>query len=448
LNPGLAPRSAAWRVLHDLRHGVPLDRALHRALSGLGEADRALAHEIAAGVLRHRDQLDAAITPFLSGGTAKVRDDVLDILRLGAYQLLYLDRVPHHAALDTAVTLARRFGGAGVGGFVNAVLRKVAARDSGFGVRASRVAGSVSRPEARSPSPGSLATEFSHPEWLVARWVRRFGPDETERLLRANNRRPQLVIQPARWSEEAIIASLDAAAVPWQHAPFSAGLVVNERRPRELPGFGAGAWYVQDPAQALVVRFAAIPEGRTILDAAAAPGGKAIALSRVAGLLVAADLRPSKLPRLRENLTRAASGAFAVIAADAEYPAIRSCDMVVLDAPCLGTGAFARHPDARWRVSPEALATVAERSGRMLGSLATVVRPGGILVFATCSLEPEENELQVEAFMAKDSPFRREPPPADVMPTELLTEAGDLALLPHRHGTDGAYAARLRRVGE
>ena len=126
MNKGLAPRSAAWRVLHDLRHGVPLDRALQRALSGLGNADRALAHEIAAGVLRQRNPLDSALTPFLSGGTAKVRDDVLDILRLGAYQLLFLDRVPQHAAVDTAVTLARRFGGAGVGGFVNAVLRRVA----------------------------------------------------------------------------------------------------------------------------------------------------------------------------------------------------------------------------------------------------------------------------------------------------------------------------------
>lgn len=417
-------------MLHDLRHGVPLDRALQRALGGLPDADRALAHEIAAGALRQRAPIDSVLAPFLSGGTAKVRDDVLDILRLGAYQLLYLDRVPPHAAVDTAVTLARRFGGAGVGGFVNAVLRKVAARD-----------GVSARPE-------SLAAEFSHPEWLVTRWVQHFGPGETERLLRANNRRPELVIQPARWSEDAIIASLDAAGIRWQHAPFSAGLVVAARRPRELPGFGAGAWYVQDPAQALVIRFAAVPAGSTVLDAAAAPGGKAIALSSTTRLLIAADLRPSRLRRLRENLTRAASGAFAVIAADAERVAIRSTDVVVLDAPCLGTGAFTRHPDARWRVSPDALVTVARRAGQMLRSLAPVVRPGGMLVFATCSLEPEENELQVEAFLAADPRFRREQPPADVVPQELLTSVGDLALFPHRHGTDGGYAARLRRVGE
>jgi 16S rRNA (cytosine967-C5)-methyltransferase len=444
LNPGLAPRAAAWRVLHDLRHGVPLDRALHRALSGLGDADRSLAHEIAAGVLRQRDPLDAALTPFLVSGTANVRDDVLDILRLGAYQLLYLDRVPSHAAVDTAVTLARRFGGAGVGGFVNAVLRRVAKSEK-------RIANSkpaLSEPIRHSPfaSPSSLAAQFSHPEWLVARWILRYGPDQTERLLRANNRRPELVIQPARWSEAAIIASLDAAGIRWRHAAFSAGLIVEGTRPAELPGFGAGAWYVQDPAQALVVRFAAVPEGGTILDAAAAPGGKALALSRAAQLLVAADLRPSRMRRLRQNLTRAASGTFALLAHDAEHPAIRSSDVVMLDAPCLGTGAFARHPDARWRVTPDALTAVAERSGRMLRALAGVVAPGGMLIFATCSLEPEENELQVEAFLAMESRFRREPPPADLIPGELLTKAGDLAVLPHHHGTDGAYAARLRRI--
>jgi 16S rRNA (cytosine967-C5)-methyltransferase len=255
------------------------------------------------------------------------------------------------------------------------------------------------------------------------------------------------VIQPARWNESAIIASLDAAGIRWQPAPFAAGLVIADRRPQELPGYGAGAWYVQDPAQSLVVRFAAIAPGGTVLDAAAAPGGKAIALSGSAGFLVAADLRPSRIRRLRDNLTRAASGPFAVIAADAERPAIRSSHTVVLDAPCLGTGTFARHPDARWRVTPEALAMLAERSGRLLRALAGVVRPGGMLVFATCSLEPEENELQVEAFLAADPRFQRERPPASAIPGELLTAAGDLTLLPHRHGTDGAYAARLRRVG-
>ena len=440
MSPGLAPRTAAWRVLHDLRRGVRFDQALNRALGGLSENDRSLAHELAAGVLRHRTALDQALTPQLTGGTARVRDDLLDILRLGAYQLLYLDRVPRHAAVDTAVTLGRRFGGARVGGFINAVLRKVAEqRDRG-------AEGQRVRAE-----PGANASELaalhSHPEWLVSRWVDRFGEDETEGLLRANNRRPPLVLQPARWSEGAVISSLDAAGIHWSPAPFGAGLVVAGVRPRDLPGYATGAWYVQDPSQALVIRYGSLPRGELIYDACAAPGGKALALSGPgAGLVLAADLRPARTRRLRENLNRAASGPFLVVAADARFPPIRRCDASLLDVPCSGTGVLARNPDARWRLTAPGLAAMAAQAAVMLRAVAAVIRKGGLLVFATCSLEPEENEMQVAAFLEEER-FRREPP-LDAVPAELLTAAGDLFLLPHRHGTDGAYAARLRKVGD
>jgi 16S rRNA (cytosine967-C5)-methyltransferase len=435
--PGLAPRSAAWRILHDLQRGIPFDLARERALAQLPEMDRGLAHEIAAGVLRHRNALDAALTPHLKQGTGGVRGDLLEILRLGAYQLLFLERIPPHAAVDTAVTLGRRIGGASVGGFINAVLRKVAAERQG-GTKA------VTAPLPLCPS--ALAAEYSHPEWLVTRWVTRFGPEETERLVRANNARPPLVIQPARWSLEALTASLDAASIPWHRAPYGAGLVVSERRPRELPGLATGAWYVQDPAQALVVRYASLPPGGIIFDACAAPGGKSIALAEHARFLAAADLRPARARRLRKNLDRTGVERAAILVADAKDPPVRRLDAVVLDVPCLGTGTFARHPDGRWRVTQDALGVLAAQGARLLRAQAEIVREGGLLVFSTCSLEPEENELQVEAFLAGDRRFRREPPPPEALPAELLTGAGDLFLLPHRHGTDGAYAARLRRV--
>jgi 16S rRNA (cytosine967-C5)-methyltransferase len=431
-SPGLPPRAAAWRVLHDIRHDIPFDRALERALVGLAEPDRRLAHELAAGVLRHRTPLDQAIAPHVSGGVERVRDDLLDILRLGAYQLLYLERVPRHAAVDTAVTLGRRIAGARVGGFVNAVLRRVAGKPE------SREAG-----EPEAPTAESMAIEYSHPAWLVERWLARFGPEETERLLVLNNTRPPLIIQPARWPRDALIAGLDQQGIPWVSAPFDAGLIVTGRRPQELPGFAAGSCYVQDPAQALVVRYLDLPEGLRLYDACAAPGGKAIGFSARAGFVVAGDLRPARTRRLRENLTRAGLGPAGFIAADAALSPVRAVDAVLLDAPCLGTGAFARHPDARWRVTESALAELAAQGARLLRALAETVRPGGLLFFATCSLEPEENELQIEALLASDRRFRREP--SSTVPSELLTAAGDLMLLPQRHGTDGAYAARLRR---
>jgi len=436
--PGLAPRAAAWRVLHDIRRGVPFDLALQRSLTGLPESDRRLAHELAAGTLRHRNTLDAALAPHVSDGLAGVRDDLLDLLRLGAYQLLLLQRIPGHAAVDTAVTLGRRIAGARVGGFVNAVLRKVAEQrqDSAIGTEERSL-------DSALPNADSLAVQYSHPRWLVDRWVARFGTEDTERLLMANNQRPPLVVQPARWSLEALTTSFDLQGISWKAAPYGAGVVVEGRRPQELPGFAAGACYVQDPAQALVVQFLGLPENAELFDACAAPGGKAIAFSERARFVVAADLRPPRARRLRENLARAGSGRSAVVVANALAPPIRGADAVLLDAPCLGTGTFARHPDARWRVTQEALATLATDGGLVLRALAEVVRPGGLLFFATCSLEPEENEVQIESFLAADRRFRRESSPH--FPAELLTPAGDLYLSPHQHGTDGAYAARLRR---
>ena len=417
-------------MLHDIRRGIPFDLSLERALRAVPETDRGLAHEIAAGALRYRSVLDAAIAPHLDRGPERIREDLLDILRLGAYQLIYLDRIPAHAAVDTAVALGRRIAGARVGGFINAVLRKIS---------------EAPRAKSEEGSTASLlALRYSHPEWLIGRWIQRFGFEDTERLLEVNNARPPLVVQPARWDRETLIASFEQQRITWRPAPFGAGLVVEGRRPQELPGFATGSCFVQDPAQALVVRFFEQVRGSAVFDACAAPGGKAIALSGH-GFVAAADLRPARARRLRENLRRAGAESAAVLVADAAHPPVRPMPAVLLDAPCLGTGTFSRHPDARWRVTPGALATLAAGGGRLIRTLADVVAPGGLLFFATCSLEPEENEVQIDGFLAEDRRFRREPRTS--VPRELLTPAGDLMLLPHVHGTDGAYASRLRRVG-
>jgi 16S rRNA (cytosine967-C5)-methyltransferase len=214
-------------------------------------------------------------------------------------------------------------------------------------------------------------------------------------------------------------------------------------RPADLPGFAEGGFIIQDAAQALVVRFFDLPADAVGYDACAAPGGKSIAIGRLVRLVVAADRQLRRVRRLRENLARAGSGREFAVVADAAAPPVRPVDAVILDAPCLGTGVFARHPDARWRVRPEALERLVAEAGTMIRAVAETVRPGGLLCFSTCSLEPEENEVQIERFLQSDPRFRREPGPASA---ELLTPAGDLMALPQRHGTDGAFAARLRRI--
>jgi 16S rRNA (cytosine967-C5)-methyltransferase len=427
---GLPSRRAALAVLEQVRAGRPFDTALDQALGPLPEPDRRLAHELAAGVLRQRTGLDERLEPLAARGWAGVPPTLQNILRLGAYQLTALDRVPPHAAVSTSVALAREAGGARAGGFVNALLRRL-------GREAPR--------KRKGAGPLDLAARHSHPEWLVRRWLDRFGPDETDRLLRWNNARPALVLQPARASGDAIARRLSAAGIRVSPAPWGAGVAVKASRPDRLPGYAEGDFLVQDPAQSLVAWYAAIPPASLVYDACAAPGGKAIGLARTGVRVLAADLGRPRVARLRENLRRAGPGRELVIVADARHPPVERTDAVLLDAPCLGTGTFARHPDARWRVTPEALTALAERQAELLAVAADVVRPGGWLVYATCSLEPEENELQVERFLRTHRGFRREPP--DDLPPPLLTQTGDLMTLPQRDRMDGAYAARLRRVG-
>lgn len=200
---------------------------------------------------------------------------------------------------------------------------------------------------------------------------------------------------------------------------------------------------VQDPAQALLVRFADVPAEALVYDACAAPGGKTIALGQRARTVVAGDASPARARRLAENLRRAGSGREKVVVADARRPPLRRADVVLVDAPCLGTGTFARHPDARWRVTPEALSSLQTLQREILDQAAMLVPPGGLLVYSTCSLEPEENQTQVEEFLTRHPKFSRDR--AADLPQDLLSPDGDLVILPQIHGMDGAFAARFRR---
>ncbi|HEX6645172.1 MAG TPA: transcription antitermination factor NusB [Gemmatimonadales bacterium] len=428
---GTAARRAAFRILQQVRDGRPFDAALEQAVRRLAEADRRLAHELAAGVLRRQTTLDGLLAPLVPRGWEKVTPALQDVLRLGAYQLTSLDRIPAHAAVSTSVALAREAANPKAGGFVNAVLRKVAAEPSLF------------VPVEETGAIERLAAGHSHPVWLVRRWVERYGSDGAEALLQWNNTRPTLILQPARAGFEALETRWRDAGIAVHAAPYGAGLVTDRTRPDELPGFVEGDFLVQDAAHALVTWFSDVPPDGLVADLCAAPGGKAVALGRGAERVLAAEVHPRRAARLAENLRRAGSGREFAVIADARRPPIRSAGAVLLDAPCLGTGTFARHPDARWRVTPEALAGLVAQQRELLDAAAEVVPPGGLLIYATCSLEPEENAGQVDAFLSRHPGFEREPPEA--FPDTLLSEAGDLEILPHRHRMDGAYAARLRR---
>lgn len=291
----------------------------------------------------------------------------------------------------------------------------------------------------------------SHPGWLLAHWRRRFGEEGTRQRLAWNDTKPPLTLQPARWDLDALRSRLQAAGFGVREAPLGTGLHVvaspASPPPAQLPGFAEGGFIVQDAAHALVCRYAAISPGTLVYDACSAPGGKAVALERLGARVVASDARPDRIGRL-VGTARRAGVAIRVVVADLQSAPFGDASMgaVFVDVPCTATGTMARHPDARWRVSERAIARAAERQRGLLDAAARLVRPGGLLVYATCSLEPEENSDIVNDFVTRHPEFVRDPARGAV-PAQLVTPQGDFQSLPQRDGIDGAYAARLTRAG-
>jgi 16S rRNA (cytosine967-C5)-methyltransferase len=428
-------RVAAAAVCTDLRGGELLDSAFERRAARLDARDRRWAQELVYGMLRRRAQIDAILFPRIRGGLARLDADVTDLLRLGADQLLYMGSVPAYAAIAQTVELTKRRHGLGASRLANAVLRRI-----------DRERDQLTPPTPTDPLD-ALALAYSHPRWLVARWVARWGADETEQLLAANNTEPPIIVRPYGIVREQLEATLESAGVRVGDVPLVRdSIAINATA--ALPDLGAfrqGLFFVQDPAATLVTQYACAPAGAVTADLCAAPGGKTLELARTASIVVAADRSLARQRRLVDTLQRVEAPNVVAIVADGLAPAIGPVDVVLLDVPCSGTGTFRRHPDARWRLKPTDIAVTASQQRALLRSAAQVVRPGGLLIYSTCSLEPEENDAQIEAFLAEQPEWVLEPPADGVVPATVL-DAGRLRVLPQRHGTDGAFAARLRRA--
>jgi 16S rRNA (cytosine967-C5)-methyltransferase len=301
-------------------------------------------------------------------------------------------------------------------------------------------------PETSTQGVEFLSQWGSHPRWLIERWIERFGEPATARIVDANNQRPALYVRPIAISTQAATVRATAAGITVRSVECApdALQVIDGHVQDVLANLPA---IVQDPAAGLVTRYAA-PVGGVIADVCAAPGGKAIALADQVngrGVVVASDIAVSRLGRALENAHRIGDLPLHFLAADARMPVVARADLVLLDAPCTGTGTLRRHPDGKWRVSSAALRGLVELQRDLLDAVADVVKVGGILVYATCSIEAEENQEQVSAFLDRHTNFLRRPPASWHAPS-LLDEVGDLVVLPHNSGFDGAFAARLERV--
>jgi 16S rRNA (cytosine967-C5)-methyltransferase len=438
---------ATLRRLADRR--TDLASALEQVRGSLrDERDRALTGEIVLGTLRWRSALDHAIAWAGNRDVSAFDDQVLDILRLSTYQLLHLDRVPASAVVDDAVNLCKQAGNRAASGAVNAILRRIS--------RSRREMPRI--PE--SDQLDVLSVEWSHPRWLGTRWLERLGFDRSLAWMRFNNAPAPVTLRAnaLRGSREALADALRAEDVETQPCRWAPdGLVVVSGHPQATPQARAGLFDIQDEASQLVGAFVAPPPGACVIDACAAPGGKSIQLAAAlggSGFLVACDSRPRRIRVLRTALRAAGLDAVPVVQHDLlkGLPFGPTADCVLVDAPCSGLGTLRRDPDIKWRIEELDLVPYAARQLTMLAAAAAGVRPGGLLVYSTCSTEPEENEGVVDTFLATNPAFTLEDPrtaagrgePPGVR-ADCLDSRGCLRTCPDLHGLEGFFAARLRR---
>jgi 16S rRNA (cytosine967-C5)-methyltransferase len=463
---GVAPaRAAAYEALRLVNaRSSDLPHALARVRGRLkDERDRALTGEIVTGTLRWLSAFDHVIAQFTKRPVDRLDPEVVDILRSGMFQLLHLDRVPASAAVNDAVQLTRVVGKTSAAPLVNAVLRRVSRERSRLPLPA-RPAGAGDRPSALD----YLSITLSHPRWLVERWLDRYGFDATEAWLRFDNSPAALTLRVNRLktTPDALIGALaehGVRVVPGRHAADA--LVVVEGNPLLTPLADRGVFFVQDEASQIVAALVAARDGERVLDACASPGGKTTAIAASMhdrGLLVATDVRGRRVDLLARTVSASGASCVRVLQADAsalpfsdgdgdgvDRRLAAPFDWILLDAPCSGLGTIRRDPDLRWRRAEADLPALAAAQLRMLRETARILRPGGRLLYATCSSEPEENEDVVSAFLQEGGFEPAQPAFADhalgdrIPLSRLVNAAGHLRTYPYRDGLEAFFAALL-----
>jgi len=449
----MPPRNArqlAVEILNRIdKGGAHAEPLLNAALSGTAFADprdRGLLTELVYGTLRMRGRLDWIIGRLYLGDEAGLETSVKNMLRTGIYQLLFADRIPAFATVNEAVGIARKICPAAAG-LVNALLRSFLRKKE-----------TIAWP-AMAKNPGkAISVLESHPLWLVERWLDSYGIDETIAICRANNAIPPLMLRfnSLKTSREGAIAALaleGAAAAP---APFSPdGLILATPAPglRDMTCFREGLIRIQDEASQLVSLLVTPEPGGRVLDLCAGTGGKTLHLAarmENRGRITAVDLRPEKLRQLQEEAARLGATIIETQATDAaDIPETwrGAFDRVLLDAPCSGLGTLRRNPEIRWRLAPADLEKCRQIQERLLMSAASCVKPGGRLIYSVCAVTPDENEAVVEGLLADRPDYTLSPPEAARgIPPALIDQAGFFRSFPHRHGTDGFFAAVFVRL--
>ncbi len=393
-----------------------------------------------AGAVRHKITLDCYIDKVSSKKLRKLSPNVRNILRLGVFELEFLQR-PGYAAVNSYVDLCKKIDKPAVN-FVNAVLRNFIRQRAGISPR-----------EEALGEIKFLSIKHSHPEWLVKRWIELYGRHETEKICEFNNRpsKTSLRINTLKSSKDELLKLFTENSISFEQSLFSQNCLIinNAGNIKKIPGYEEGFWAVQGESSTLVSEVLDPQPGERILDFCAAPGSKTThiaALMEDKGEITAVDMNPERLKRVSENCKRLGVGSVKVIAQDAsEFCFSGEFDRVLADVPCSNTGVLASRPDARWQKNPRDIESLTALQMKILNNAAKQLKPGGILVYSTCSIEPEENELQVNRFLSENSGFSLED---FTLSRGFAGEVfpGKLQILQPKYGIDGFFIAKLKRV--
>ncbi|MFP4194676.1 MAG: 16S rRNA (cytosine(967)-C(5))-methyltransferase RsmB [Desulfobacterales bacterium] len=446
------PRKAALYILNELSKGRSnLDRIMDeqetRLFQQMPRRDRALVNAIVYGVLRWRAKLDFNIEAFASRPVNKIKPEVLNILRMGLFQMMFLSRIPQSAAVNTSVEMTKQAASKSMAGFVNALLRNFA-----------RSTEPPAYPDPEKNPVKALGVCQSFPQWLISRWEKRFGLEETRSLCEYLNKIPPVTIRVnlLETTRDRGLEKLSPCAESAEKTGISpAGIVLyGIKKPvRELSGFSEGLFQVQDEAAQLAAIVLSPKPGEKVLDACAGLGGKTGHISQLMenrGRVVAADFDHARLKSLESEMERLGINIVETRCLDMEKPGVlqktEAFDRILIDAPCSGLGVIRRNPDIKWSAQKRDFKRYQIRQARILENTAQHLKPGGTLVYAVCSMEPEETDAVIEEFCEKTKNFKVDSPGLQAAGPEADSDGKVyLRLYPHRHQTDGFFIARLTR---
>ncbi|MBF2029618.1 MAG: 16S rRNA (cytosine(967)-C(5))-methyltransferase [Oscillatoriales cyanobacterium C42_A2020_001] len=442
-------RQLAFLALREIQRGAFADVALDTILrqTTLPSLDKRLLTELVYGTIRRQRTLDVLIDQLGKKKSQQQPPDLRLILHLGLYQLRYLTHIPASAAVNTTVELAKYNGFTGLAGVVNGILRQYHRLTS-----ASNTPDPLLLPSSSTQQLGIL---HSYPDWIVDVWLQQFGQSETEQLCRWMNQSPSidLRVNRLRTTVTEVEAAMQAAGIKVVRVPplpDALRLVEHVGRIQDLPGFQEGWWMVQDCSAQLVSHLLDPQPGEIVIDACAAPGGKTTHIAELmndTGTIWACDKTPSRLKKLQQNCDRLQLHSIRIYVGDSRTLSQfhQQADRVLVDAPCSGLGTLHRHADARWRQTPNSIAELTPLQTGLLAQAASWVKPGGVLVYATCTLHPAENEHVIRQFLATHPAWKLVAPDASSVAIAFTTADGWVKVLPHQHSMDGFFMARLEQ---